>query len=457
MASSDAAAAETEPAPRLVLPCEDREEWSRVESILRRPLASLADLDAVLTEFAAPSTQQTCTFFSTVPGSADAGAGKLDFDAFWAHGVPLMLELALEMPTLFAGVELPLLLRGANRRVALSRRQCACLLAHSFFGSITEKSWAVEKKKWAFRVAQLFFLEALPSALCVLNYFKVLGQRGIPEGTVTIERRGFPRRAPPWRWEGNGAPLCPIEFHDTGTIEDSPAEAHADFANRFVGGGCLENDFMMEEILFVVKPELVVAMALCSYMHDEEAIRVAGAMQYSGYRGYASTFEFDGDYDERRAGPPAVVCAMDALQGCARIQFGEGLVSRDLNKARVAFDGARTVATGNWGCGAFGNDHVLKMLQQWLAASDAGAARLHYYTFGDRRSAPIVPLARALRGRTVGELYSAVRDAARKCAGAPGASAKFRLLMEEHAAAIQPRVDPALAPRGRGAGVPLEL
>lgn len=426
-----------------------------METILRRPLASLADLDAVLTEFAATSTQQTCKFFSTIPGSADAD--KLDFGAFWAHGVPLMLELALEMPTLFAGVELPLLLRGANRHVALSRRQCACLLAHSFFGSITEGSWAVEKKRWSFRVAQLFFLEALPSALCVLNYFKALGQRGVPEGTVTIERRGFPRRAPPWRWEGSGAPLCPIEFHEAGAIEDSPAEAHSDFANRFVGGGCLENDFMMEEILFVVKPELIVAMALCSYMHDEEAVRVAGALQYSCYRGYASTFEFDGDYDDRRAGPPAVVCAMDALQGCARIQFGEDLVLRDMNKARVAFDGARTVATGNWGTGAFGNDHVLKMLQQWLAASDAGVTRLHYFTFGDRRSAPIVPLARALRGRTVGELYSAVRDAARKCAGAPGASAKFRLLMEEHAAAIQPHVDPALAPRGRGAGVPLEL
>ena len=27
-----------------------------------------------------------------------------------------------------------------------------------------------------------------------------------------------------------------------------------------------------------------------------------------------------------------------------------------------------SLATGNWGCGAFGNDHTLKFLQQWLAA-----------------------------------------------------------------------------------------
>jgi hypothetical protein len=156
------------------------------------------------------------------------------------------------------------------------------------------------------QVAQLFFLEAMPSALCFLNYFKVLGEQGIPAGTVTYARVGFvpdvggadsgatsevsssrpPLPSPPWVWEANPAPLCNVTFApQTATIEDSAAECHADFANRFVGGGCLENDFNMEEILFVIKPELVVAMALCSHMHDEEVIRVAGALQYSCYAG----------------------------------------------------------------------------------------------------------------------------------------------------------------------------
>ena len=41
----------------------------------------------------------------------------------------------------------------------------------------------------------------------------------------------------------------------------------------------------------------------------------------------------------------------------------------------------KKIATGNWGCGAFGGDHELKFLQQWVAASFAGIKILYYYTF----------------------------------------------------------------------------
>ena len=45
----------------------------------------------------------------------------------------------------------------------------------------------------------------------------------------------------------------------------------------------------------------------------------------------------------------------------------------------------RHVATGNWGCGAFGGDPRLKMLVQWVSASVAGVSCLQYFTFGDER------------------------------------------------------------------------
>lgn len=41
----------------------------------------------------------------------------------------------------------------------------------------------------------------------------------------------------------------------------------------------------------------------------------------------------------------------------------------------------RPIATGNWGCGAFGGDPHLKSLMQWMAASYAGCPCLMYYTF----------------------------------------------------------------------------
>jgi poly(ADP-ribose) glycohydrolase len=118
---------------------------------------------------------------------------------------------------------------------------------------------------------------------------------------------------------------------------------------RFVGGGALENDFYMEEILFAIKPELIVSMALCSFMQDEECIAVSGAMQHSNYSGFASSFAFEGDAAVSSTQPPATVVAIDALQGMSKIQFKHGLMLRDLNKARIGCEGARTLATGNWG------------------------------------------------------------------------------------------------------------
>ena len=78
---------------------------------------------------------------------------------------------------------------------------------------------------------------------------------------------------------------------------------------------------------------------------------------------------------------------------------------RDMNKARIAFDGAREVATGHWGCGAYGNNHNLMFLKQWLAASEAGAKVLWYYDFNRNQSHHIVPLARKLRHLTVAQLW----------------------------------------------------
>jgi poly(ADP-ribose) glycohydrolase len=334
------------------------------------------------------------------------------------------------MPILFAGTTVPLLLRGSRSCLILTRRQCACFLAHSFFGSITASARRVENEKWAFRAAQLFFLEALPSALCFLNYFKLLGQNGIPAGSLTIEKLRFPRGFPPWHWEQDETPLCNIDFVD-GSIEDSPADVHVDFANKFIGGGCLENDFAMEEILFAIKPEMIVSMALCSYMQDEEAIRISGALQYSPYTGYSHTFEFAGNYVGRRAGAAPIICAIDALQGCSKIQFVEGLVRRDLNKARIAFGGGNTVATGNWGCGAFGNDHTLKFIQQWLAASAAGVTRLCYHTY-DKRASRLCLLVQGLKARAVCELWALVHNTIKGCFG-PEAARNFRVCMEEAA------------------------
>ena len=115
----------------------------------------------------------------------------------------------------------------------------------------------------------------------------------------------------------------------------------------------MTGDFAMEEILFLIKPELMVAMAIENRMADTEVICISGALQYSLVTGFGSSFEFAGDYNDCRDGPPPKVCAIDAIRGGGPAMT-EIAMLRDLNKARIAFDGAHEIATGHWGCGAFG-------------------------------------------------------------------------------------------------------
>lgn len=173
----------------------------------------------------------------------------------------------------------------------------------------------------------------------------------------------------------------------------------------------MTGDFCMEEILFLVKPELMVAMALQGRMPDTEAVCITGAVQYSLTSGYKTSLKFAGSAPWVAARSEgrlhrSRVCAIDAIRG-GGLAMTETALLRDMNKARIAFEGAGEIATGHWGCGAFGNNHDLMFLKQWLAASEAGAETLHYHDFPrGGQSHSIAPLARKLRQMTVGELWS---------------------------------------------------
>ena len=62
------------------------------------------------------------------------------------------------------------------------------------------------------------------------------------------------------------------------------------------------------------------------------------------------------------------------------------------------------MATGHWGCGAYGNNHNLMFLKQWLAASEAGARNMWYHDHSNKQSHHIFPLIRRLKHLTVGQV-----------------------------------------------------
>ena len=182
---------------------------------------------------------------------------------------------------------------------------------------------------------------------------------------------------------------------------------------------------MQEEIRLLICPEMLVSRLFCEVMSDKECVVMVGAERFSSYSGYSDSFRWTGPYkdntpfDEWRRRHTSVV-AFDALVFNDKpSQFRATPLLREVNKAYCAFLSPATVApseraavaTGNWGCGAFGGDAYLKAVLQLIAASAAGR-QLLYFTFGNARlSQDILFLHQAMHanGVTVSELWNAIR------------------------------------------------
>ncbi|RZC47964.1 hypothetical protein C5167_040917 [Papaver somniferum] len=70
------------------------------------------------------------------------------------------------------------------------------------------------------------------------------------------------------------------------------------------------------------------------------------------------------------------------------------------------------IATGNWGCGAFGGDPEIKAITQWLAASQALRPFISYYTFGEEPLQSLEQVSHWIlsHGWTVGELWNMLAE-----------------------------------------------
>ncbi len=117
------------------------------------------------------------------------------------------------------------------------------------------------------------------------------------------------------------------------------------------------------------------------------------------------------------------IVAIDAIRFggglLASRQFAADLVLREVMKAYTGFSVSSDelvhdysgIATGNWGCGAFGGDVGLKSMVQWLAASLAERDITYFtYDLGDPEETQLCLLAQELpaKGVSVGELWAAL-------------------------------------------------
>ncbi|KAL3312161.1 hypothetical protein Ciccas_009249 [Cichlidogyrus casuarinus] len=183
-------------------------------------------------------------------------------------------------------------------------------------------------------------------------------------------------------------------------FENSPKTgwkySYVDFANALIGGGVLGRGMVQEEILFLEHPECIVARCLCAKMAPSEAIIIKGVRNWNHGHGYGSSYKYNGSSaqdpvpcDNRGFLMRTFICIDAQYFGNSKLkpnQYKSAAIFRELKKAYAGFSSVgvtEEIVTGNWGCGVFGGDSMLKACIQILAANRAKRTALHFCCYTD--------------------------------------------------------------------------
>ncbi|XP_019357818.1 PREDICTED: poly(ADP-ribose) glycohydrolase isoform X3 [Gavialis gangeticus] len=298
----------------------------------------------------------------------------------------------------FCDKPIPLLKQKMNHSITMSQEQIASFLANAFFCTFPRRNAKMKSEYSSYPDINFNRLfegrsprkpEKLKTLFC---YFRRVTEKK-PTGLVTFTRQSlqeFPD------WERSQKKLSRLHITYEGTIESNGhGMLQVDFANRFVGGGVTGTGLVQEEIRFLINPELIVSRLITEVLDHNECLIVTGSEQYSEYTGYAETYRWARSHEDKTPRDEwkrrcTEIVAIDAFHFRRFLdQFSPEKIKRELNKAYCGFarpnvppQHLSAIATGNWGCGAFGGDAKLKALIQILAAAEAGRDVV-YFTFGD--------------------------------------------------------------------------
>eukprot|EP01064_Diplonema_japonicum_P035109 TRINITY_DN750_c9_g1_i1.p1 TRINITY_DN750_c9_g1~~TRINITY_DN750_c9_g1_i1.p1 ORF type:complete len:398 (+),score=70.09 TRINITY_DN750_c9_g1_i1:60-1253(+) len=341
--------------PELHSPCDDQDSWARTVEVLEGcEDGSLSDVYKKLKRWGGCDLDGWST-------ALEQHHPSLDERKLVAYIKTAALKASENWPE-----GLHILRRNNPGEVSLERPQIITVLACMMLG-LTPKGFG-----------EILNHSAVFSA-GLIAYFAEAQEGNLDKrGPVRFVRRMCPPGPPPV--VEKLASICIETEHG---IEDTLNAAHADFANKNVGGGFLSGTRAQEEIMFASQPECSVAMLILEELSDLETSSMHGAVKTAVYKGYGFKLKYEG----RCHGPAGEILAFDALDpNNLTASFSPEGVQRELLKAYTAFSTPSSyscVSTGNWGCGAFLGCRQLKSTIQWIAASWA-AVSLVYHTFGDK-------------------------------------------------------------------------
>ena len=373
------------------LPHNNKAFWEKVKERLKIIPNNIKELNIIFFD-------GKCKFFDILEKTHKEESEE--FFKVYQYLQNLALNLEKELPA-----KIPILKKNTKAKYELTRRQVGLLFFLSFFNLIDLKQEKGLKNK-RFIVFQLLLSlteTKFEFGRCFLNYLTIIGKWLSENNIILDEKIKYIRDTNILDFNNldKGIKLCDIKIYEKGSLFSGESSYFVDFANQYIGGGVLEGGCVQEEILFAIEPEAIVSMFFMEVMSSNDAIRIDNIIQYSNYTGYGFNFKFNGSAIDINKIKKNKIIAIDACiqetDYYGNIDKKE--INRDILKAFVGFNlvnfenesnEEKSIATGNWGCGAFGGDHELKFLQQWIAASFAGIERLDYYTFGENEMQYII-------------------------------------------------------------------
>ena len=391
------------------LPNSDENKLKIIFSKFDSPINNISDIKKVF-------FNNKCFFFTKIEQKYQK-EGE-DFIKIFAH----LKKLVFDINNLFPKKGIETLKTCDNKFIELNRKQVALIFLLSFFDLIDVKS--TDNKNY-FIVSNILFTKyenTFQFGRCFLNYLTVIGRWLAENNPILEEKIVFGRKNEKSKdyLEKSDVELCKLKLIDTKeSLFNGDASYGVDFANKYIGGGALNGGCVQEEILFAIEPEAIVSLFFMEVMDDNDAIAIFNTIQYSKYDGYGWDFIYTGCAIDDKNIKKNRIIAIDAIcVGSYGSYFAiKNEINRDIHKAYVGFSLAqsdnnipKTIATGNWGCGAFNGNHELKFIQQWIAASYAGIERLDYYTFKDKNMILVEKYYEKIKNKfkTARELYEAL-------------------------------------------------
>uniref|UniRef100_A0A6C0C6K5 PARG catalytic Macro domain-containing protein n=1 Tax=viral metagenome TaxID=1070528 RepID=A0A6C0C6K5_9ZZZZ len=255
----------------------------------------------------------------------------------------------------------------------------------------------------AFILQSLYFFNLLPGEyatmlandqfiLCIANYFehvwkKINADNAWAHKIIMIERRVLGKTVAVPNWIMSVKKLNKVTINtDKKGIEDFRDSAQVNFADPKPGGTLpsANADIVQEEILFLIYPELFITQLTVPNMEMNEAVIVSGVTRTNNYTGYKQTFRYTGDFS--KDDNDVTIIFIDATRGHDRsdVKRLSKKMNTDLNKAFLGFsaNNLKSIATGHWGCGAFGGNYQFMSIIQLLAAAQAEKS-IDYTMYGE--------------------------------------------------------------------------